>query len=403
MKKLPLVLALSAASICTLTSAQSNVQIAVKLYPYVNVEKASGATPVGTTGMATLAGSATGPSAVSSGYKGMTAGNSYLSFRGTEDLGGGLKASFQLEGTVGVDDGGAGGFFWNRNTFVALDGGFGSVKLGLMDTVFKEYGDTLGVLSISSGTPMSTSNILRKVSFGASNAARFHERRANSIRYDSPEFAGGFEAGVQVATGENPNAATAIGAQKTFSLGLKYDKGPWYFAVAHEIHDNYFGGSVNSPSAMRNNAQVGITSKDKATQYTVEWRVTKEHKVEFDLIQKSYKEGANVAGRFESYKNTAYMVAADSRWNAQWRTSLQYVKASAGSCTRFAAVCSTAGLEGSKVLAGASYYFSRRTFAFLVVDKMTNGASGRYAANDFGAVNHGEDTSHIIAGLHVAF
>lgn len=403
MKKLPLVLALGAASLCTLASAQSSVQIAVKMYPFVNAEKASGATAVGTTGMATLAGAATGPSAISGGIKGMAAGNSYLSFRGTEDLGGGMKASFQIEGTVGVDDGSAGGFSWNRNTFVALDGGFGSVKLGLMDTVFKEYGDTLGVLSISSGTPMSTSNILRKVSFGANNAARFHERRANSIRYDSPEFAGGFEAGLQVATGENPNATTGIGPQKTYSMGLKYDKGPWYFAVAHEIHDNYFGGSVNSPSAMRNNAQVGITSKDKATQYTVEWRATKQHKIEFDVIQKSYKEGANVTGRFESYKNTAYLVAVDSRWNAQWRTSLQYVKASAGSCTRVAAVCSTDGLEGSKLLAGGAYYFSRRTFAFLVVDKMTNGKSGRYAANDFGAVNHGEDTTHFIAGIHTAF
>lgn len=400
MKKLPLVLALTAASVCTFAHAQSSVSINVKLYPYLNYEEASGATAAGTVG-ATLAGPALGPSAISGGIKGMAAGNSYLSFRGTEELGGGLKASFQLEGTVGVDDGS--GFSWNRNTFVGLEGGFGSIKLGLMDTVFKEYGDTLGTLSISSGTPMSTSNILRKVAFGANNAARFHERRANSIRYDSPEFGGGFEAALQVATQEDPNAVTGIGPRETFSLGLKYDKGPWYFAIAHEIHDNWFGGSINSPSAMRNNAQVGVTSKDTATQATVEWRINKQHKVEFDVIQKEYKETANVAGRFQSYKNTAYMVAMDSRWNPQWRTSLQYVKADAGSCTRVAAVCSTSGLEGSKVLAGGSYYFSRRTFVFLVLDKMTNGASGRFAANDFGAVNHGEDTQHIIMGLHTAF
>jgi len=403
MKKLPLVLALAAASVCTFAHAQSSVSINVKLYPYLNYEEASGATAAGIAG-ATLAGPAAGPSVISGGVKGMASGNSYLSFRGTEQLGGGLKASFQIEGTVAVDDGNAtSAFSWNRNTFVGLDGGFGSVKLGLMDTVFKEYGDTLGVLSISSGTPMSTSNILRKVSFGTNNAARFHERRANSIRYDSPQFGGGFEAALQFATQEDPNAVTGIGERKTWSGGLKYDKDEWYFAIAHEIHDNWFGGSTNSPSAMRNNAQVGVTSKDTATQATVEWRFSKQHKVEFDVIQKEYKETANVAGRFLSYKNTAYMVAMDSRWNPQWRTSLQYVKADAGSCARVAAVCSTSGLEGSKVLAGAAYYFSRRTFAFVVLDKMTNGASGRYAANDFGAVNHGEDTQHFIMGLHTAF
>ena len=403
MKKLPLVLALAAASVCTFAHAQSSVSINVKLYPFLNDEKASGATAAGTAG-ATLAGPAAGPSALSGGIKGMASGNSYLSFRGSEGLGGGMKAVFQIEGTVAVDDGNASSAFsWNRNTFVGLEGGFGSIKLGLMDTVFKEYGDTLGVLSISSGTPMSTSNILRKVSFGANNAARFHERRANSIRYDSPEFLGGFEAGLQVATQEDPNTVTGIGPRKTWSGGLKYDKGEWYFAIAHEIHDNWFGGSINSPSSMRNNAQLGVTSKDTATQATIEWRFSKQHKVEFDIIQKEYKETANVAGRFLSYKNTAYMFAMDSRWNQQWRTALQYVKADAGSCTRVAATCSTDGLEGSKILAGGAYYFSRRTFAFLVLDKMTNGASGRYAANDFGAVNHGEDTRHIIMGLHTAF
>ena len=400
-KKLPLVLALGAAFIGSAASAQSSVQVYGRLYPYLNSEKASGATAVGSVG-ATLAGNATGPSAISGGIKGMAAGNSNLGFRGTEDLGGGLKAKFQIEGTVNVDDGNSGGFTWNRNTFVALEGGFGLVSLGLMDTVFKEYGDTLGVLGVSSGTPMSSSNILRKVSFGANNAARFHERRANSIRYDSPEFASGFAGAVQVATQENPNLTTGIGAQKTYSVGLKYDQGPWYFAIAHEIHDNWFGGSTNAPAAMRNNAQVGITSKDKATQFTAEWRLGKAHKFEFDYIKKDYKENANVTGRFQSYSNNAYLVSWEARWDL-WRTVAQIVKSDAGTCSRVAAVCSTDGLEGSKVIVGASYYLARRTYIFGAFDKMTNGKSARFAANDFGAVNHGEDTTHLILGLSHGF
>lgn len=399
MKKLRLALALSAASVCTVSLAQTSVTAYGKLYPYTNYEKTSGGTVAGTP-VATLAAPAAGGSALTGGIKGMASGNSYLGFRGSEDMGGGLRAIFQIEGTLAVDDGNANGFNWNRNTFVGIENQYGTIRLGLMDTVFKEYGDTLGVLSISSGTPMSSSNILRKISFGTSNNARFHERRANSIRYDSVDY-GGFSGGLQVATAENP---TSIGPSKTYSLGLKYDRGPFYVAIAHEIHDNWFGGSSNAPTAMRNNAAGGlVTSKDKATQFTVEWRATKEHKIEFDVIRKSYNENAVVTGRFQSYSNTAYLLAVDSRWNSDWRTSFQYVKASAGSCTRVAAVCSTDGLEGSKLLIAGAYYFGRRTFAFLVVDQMNNGKSGRYAANDFGAVNPGEDTRHVITGLHHSF
>ena len=404
MKKLPLVLALGAASICTMASAQSTVTLYGRLYPYVNYEKASGETAVGTT-VSTLAATPAGPSTIAGGVKGMAAGNSNLGFRGKEDLGGGLKAEFQVEGTVAVDDGNAAGFSWNRNTFVGLEGGFGEIRLGLMDTVFKEYGDTIGVLGVSSGTPASSSNILRKVGFGTSNNGRFHERRPNSIRYDSPELFAGLSGALQLATNEGPVAGvtTGTGSAKTYSVGLKYDKGPLYLALAHEIHDNYYGGSSSAPTAQRNLTQAGVSSKDKATQFTAEWRIAKEHRFEFDYIKKRYNESANVAGRFESYTNNAYLVAWEARWGGLWRTVVQYTRSDAGTCTRVAAVCSTEGLEGSKALLGAAYNLSRRTYLYAIVDKMTNGKSARFSANDFGAVNPGESTRHFLAGISHAF
>ena len=407
MKKLPLVLTLSAASVCGLASAQSSVQVYGRLYPYLNSEKTSGATAVGTTGMATLAASPAGPSALSGGIKGMSAGNSRLGFRGTEDLGGGLKAVFQLESVVAVDSGAAGSAtsFWNRDTFVGLRGGFGIIRLGLMDTVFKQYGDTIGVLGVSSGTPMSSSNLLRKVGFGTSNNSRFHERRANSIRYDSPNFGEGFEVGVQVATNEGPVAGvtTGTGSAKTFSYGLKYDQGPFYAAIAYEVHDNWYGGSSNAPTARRNLTTAGVDAKDTALQLTLEWRPGKVHKFAFDVIKKDYDESANVAGRFKSYSNTAYLLAWEARWSPKWRTVAQIVKSGAGSCTLVGTACSTDGLDASKVIVGASYYLSRRTYVFAMYDKLTNGKSARFSANDFGNVNPGEDTTHMIMGLSHAF
>ena len=397
MKKLPLVLALSAAALCTFANAQ-NVQVYGKLYPYLEIESGSGQTPAGTS-TATLAPNPSGLVGVPK-VRGMSAGNTYIGFRGREDLGGGMRAIFQLEGVVLVDNGAQAGFFFNRNTFVGLTGNFGSVKLGTMDTVFKEYGDTLGILGISSGTPVSSSNVLRKTGFGTSSAGRFHERRPNTIRYDSPEM-GGFQGGLQVATQENP---TSVGPSKTYSMGLKYDNGPIYVALAYEIHDNFYGGSASAPSAMRNNgAGSTVTSKDTALQATVEWRITKDQKVEFDVINKNYDENATVTGRFQNYKNTAYMVAYDGRFGLA-RVMAHYVRSGAGSCTRVAAVCDTIGLEGNQITAGVSYNTSRRTYVYAAYTKISNGVSARFSATDLGGVaNPGESSRHLIAGVAHSF
>ena len=397
-KKIPLIAALAGTFAATVVSAQG-VQVYGRLYPYVNAESGSGATAAGTT-VATLAATPTGVGGVGS-VTGMHAGNSRIGIRGTEDLGGGLKAKFQIEGVVAVDNGNAAGFTWNRDGFVGLEGKFGTVRLGIMDTVFKEYGDTLGILAVSSGTPMSSSNMLRRPGFGTSSAARFHERRANSVRWDSPKF-GDIEAGVQYATQEN--ATATVGAAKTYSFGVKYDKGPIYLALAHEIHDNFYGGSAQSPAAMRNNgAGTTVTSKDTATQFTIEWRATKQHKLEFDVIRKDYKENATVAGRFQSYSNTAYLLGIDSRWDSKWRTAAQVVRSDAGSCSRVAAACVTDGLQGTKMIAGVSYYLSRRTYLFGVVDMIKNDKSARFMNNDFGTAQPGEDSKHYIAGISHGF
>lgn len=55
---------------------------------------------------------------------------SRLGFKGTEDLGGGLKANFLLEHRFNVDTGTVTGAFWAGDSYVGLSGGFGAVRLG---------------------------------------------------------------------------------------------------------------------------------------------------------------------------------------------------------------------------------------------------------------------------------
>ena len=58
--------------------------------------------------------------------------SSRIGFRGTEDLGGGLKAIFLIEHGFSPDTGAANATFWGRESWVGLEGGFGRVRLGNM-------------------------------------------------------------------------------------------------------------------------------------------------------------------------------------------------------------------------------------------------------------------------------
>ncbi|HEY0913351.1 MAG TPA: porin, partial [Solimonas sp.] len=66
--------------------------------------------------------------------------SSRLGFKGKEDVGlGDLAVIYQLE--YGIDpDGSEGSAFSQRNIFVGLTGGFGTVKFGKFDTLIKDAG-----------------------------------------------------------------------------------------------------------------------------------------------------------------------------------------------------------------------------------------------------------------------
>jgi predicted porin len=80
---------------------------------------------------------------------------SYLGFRGSEDLGGGLRAVYRLESYLTVDTGRTGGYgggeFWGRDANVGLAGAFGSTVLGrnvtplyLTTITFNPFGESFG-------------------------------------------------------------------------------------------------------------------------------------------------------------------------------------------------------------------------------------------------------------------
>src|SRR6267143_4405380 len=182
-----------------------------KFYPEMAHISGDTPSPVGTT-VSTLSAAATGTTTLVNRNE-MLVSNSYIGFRGSKSLGSGMKAIWQVESTVPIDEGGSAaadtGTLATRDSFLGVDGAWGTLRLGFMDTPFKKAGDVLGFLGISSGNFVQTNPVLRQVGFGQGNngpsrAARFHERRGNAIDFASPTYFDGSQYLVQYSIG-NPS------------------------------------------------------------------------------------------------------------------------------------------------------------------------------------------------------
>ena len=99
-------------------------------------------------------------------------------------------------------------------------GGFGTVKLGNMDTIYKEYGQVEELFGLTSGNFISPSNVLSHIGVSNNNAARFHERAPNSIQYQTPQIAG-FQAGIQYSPDETKNDVGQPNNRYNASAGFK--------------------------------------------------------------------------------------------------------------------------------------------------------------------------------------
>lgn len=134
--------------------------------------------------------------------------------RGSEDLGGGLKAIFGLEQGFDSSNGTqAAGSAFDRMSIVGLSGGFGTLKLGRHDTSFDDIRD----LSISSNL-WDSEFTPTKIAYTA-GVADYSSRASNQIRYESPSF-GGFSLGASYGLDEDATVKA-----DTTAFNLRYRAG----------------------------------------------------------------------------------------------------------------------------------------------------------------------------------
>lgn len=411
-------IALAVGAMCVAPAAHSQitfgnetigtVQFYGKLYPQYMWATSKGATQPGATVSTMVATSGTlgGTAAIETpgSRLAVDSQNTYLGFRGERNLGSsGFKGIWQVEQSVGIDGVGTNGFS-NRNSFLGLSHRHGTVKLGNMDTIYKEYGDTLGMFGVSSGNFTSASNVLSAIGLGNNNVARFHERQPNSVQFETGEYAG-VKAGFQYSPDETKGDVGNNLNANLFSYGVKWNSGPVYLSAQYELHNDRFGGSANSVAAISNIGTAGAHSKDTATRLTGEFRFGN-HRIVGDIAMLKYQESGQTAGavRFNEYKKTNWDIGWDARWTNTWRTAIQYIQAGAGTCSLTGGVdCSTTGLRGRALNAGVTYSFDRQTFLYFIAGRLWNDASARYDNWSASSPARGADVTQAAIGMSYTF
>lgn len=214
MQKKLIVLAI--AGLSSAAFAQSNVTVYGVMDITFDSVKASGATGAGAN--------------VKSDAR-VSANSSFLGFKGTEALGNGLNAVFQVEGGLNNDNGGAWGGA-NRDTFVGLSGGFGTLVGGTLTGAARALGAKVDVNAGATGIGYQGA-LLGRVGGARSGV---DDRTNNAIAYISPSFSGFSVLAAWGAGSEQEDTATRT--DNVYSLGLNYGNGPFYVGYAYTEVEN---------------------------------------------------------------------------------------------------------------------------------------------------------------------
>lgn len=148
---------------------------------------------------------------------------SRIGFKGSEDLGGGLAAIWQIETGVNMDE--TGGSWATRNTFLGLKSNtMGSVLIGNYDTPLKSIGRKVDLFG---DTIADSRNV---------NGVTSDSREKNSVTYMSPNF-GGFAFEGQYGNSKNSTTAGDAADDSMWSLNGTYNNGPLLLGLAYADGD----------------------------------------------------------------------------------------------------------------------------------------------------------------------
>lgn len=292
---------------------------------------------------------------------------SRIGFRGTEDLGDGLKAVFVMESGVNLDTGsangqnglvnGSTGFLASRDSYVGIEGGIGRVTFG-RQSIFYSNGAVAQTSSnyVNTEIPWTKGNVFGRVAGPAG-------RTSNVIAYNSPTV-NGLNATLSYAPNSEAAVANANTNASVWGVTMRYSgivNLQWDYAVNQAA-----SGGVNQQKIAGNKLGLG-------------WPYAKDAQISLIWTKNKNDDVAGTAGFSALHDNIA-----QTAWTLNWEHMFGNIQAlamygklnAASGCTALNG--SANGCDSTTATAymlGARYVLSKRSSAYLTYNKVTNGAN----------------------------
>ena len=279
--------------------------------------------------------------------------DSRIGFKGSESLGSGLNAIWQVENDISV----AGGGNWaGRDSFIGLDGNFGKVRAGKLSTQLNDM-DTLDPWEYSNNA------------LGLGVYTRTGERVV-SVRYDTPNFAG-FSANVQFTPRDNQSNTGRDDAGRSdtsaYYAGLNYENSGFFAQYgAGYSPSSYTALSGQSKSGQVHRLEGGYDANNLfvgvGVQYGKGWETSNDY-----MAALGYDAGVGADTGVETTE--AAVTAAYRFGNVTPRVSYAH-----GWESKIAGD-KVAGSKYDQVVLGADYDFTKRTTAMVSAGWLRAGKS----------------------------
>ncbi len=166
---------------------------------------------------------------------------SNMRFKGTESLGGDLSASFYISAGLRTDTGT--GSVCNRECFVQLAGGAGSIKLGRVLPIYDDVSLPWYFIEIQGNhNPIA---LWANCGNGAGMDRGCMDSFITAVRYDTPNW-NGVSGSVSVAD-LSTDLQREKGSSHAYSGGMQYRQGEWYLGIAaqKQVDTRYAGARDN--------------------------------------------------------------------------------------------------------------------------------------------------------------
>ncbi|MBI1423451.1 MAG: porin [Gammaproteobacteria bacterium] len=274
--------------------------------------------------------------------------SSRIGVKADYDLGDGLKAITQMEFGFNISDKTA--ISADRNSFVGLSGGFGTVLAGRHDTPFKNVGRMADLFGDEVGD-------IRNIGDSSTGGGGGWDLRPNNvIAYASPTFAGSWSV---LAAYVAEDGVKDTDAQSINAVGMA---GPVKLGIAYEKHN--LGTGLGDESGLRAAAQFSIGM------------------VELVAGWSSYTDQGNISGR----DSTVTSLGAKFKLSGNNAIKAQWASRSNDQLTDRDATIMAVGFE---------HKLNKKTGVYLDYAKTNNDAAATYAVD---AGGHGKEVNTVAAG-----